>query len=138
MKKTAFLILLSLVLSLWAWNLSGFACTNFLITKGASADGSTMITYAADSHVLYGELYFTPAGYHPEGAMLDVYDWDSGKYLGQIKQVRQTFSVVGNMNEQLLYPRQGRVRMTEQHMLMSSRQLHLTQGRNAQNYSDNS
>jgi len=99
MKKTAFLILLSLVLTLWAWNLSGFACTNFLITKGASADGSTMITYAADSHVLYGELYFTPAGYHPEGAMLDVYDWDSGKYLGQIKQVRQTFSVVGNMNE---------------------------------------
>ena len=99
MKKTAFLILLSLVLTLWAWNLTGFACTNFLITKGASTDGSTMITFAADSHVLYGELYFTPAGLHPEGAMLDVYDWDSGKYLGQIKQVRQTFSVVGNINE---------------------------------------
>jgi dipeptidase len=75
------------------------ACTNFLITKGATVDGSTMITYAADSHVLYGELYFTPAGEHPPGAMLDVYEWDTGKHLGKIKQVPQTYSVVGNMNE---------------------------------------
>jgi len=74
-------------------------CTNFLITKGASADGSTMITYAADSHVLYGELYYTPAGSHIEGSMLDIYEWDTGKYLGQIKQVARTYRVVGNMNE---------------------------------------
>ncbi|UCH84176.1 MAG: C69 family dipeptidase [Candidatus Latescibacterota bacterium] len=75
------------------------ACTNFLISTGASTDGSTMITYAADSHVLYGELYYTPAGVHPPGAKLDVYEWDTGKYLGQIDQVPVTFSVAGNMNE---------------------------------------
>ncbi|PKN26060.1 MAG: dipeptidase [Deltaproteobacteria bacterium HGW-Deltaproteobacteria-22] len=78
------------------------ACTSFLITKGASADGSTMITYAADSHELYGELYYRPAASYPEGAMVEVKDWDSGKVLGQIKQVRQTYSVVGNMNEHAL------------------------------------
>jgi dipeptidase len=74
-------------------------CTNFLVTKGASKDGSNMVTYAADAHVLYGELYYWPAATHPEGAMLDVYEWDTGKYLGQIKQARQTYNVVGNMNE---------------------------------------
>lgn len=75
------------------------ACTNFLITKGASADGSTMITYAADSHVLYGELYHWPAADHIPGSMLDVYEWDTGKYLGQIRQADHTFTVVGLMNE---------------------------------------
>jgi dipeptidase len=74
-------------------------CTNFLITKGASADGSTMITYAADAHVLYGELYHQPAQDHPEGAMRDIYEWDTGKYLGKIPQPRRTYSVIGNMNE---------------------------------------
>ena len=75
------------------------ACTNFLVSKGASADGSTMITYAADSHVLYGELYLTPAGKHAPGTMLDVYEWDTGKYLGQITQAPVTYTVVGNINE---------------------------------------
>ncbi len=75
------------------------ACTNFLITAGATEDGSTMITYAADSHELYGELYFTPAGRHAPGTMLDVYEWDTGKHLGQIAQVLRTYTVVGNMNE---------------------------------------
>ena len=75
------------------------ACTNFLISKGASADGSVMITYAADSHELYGELSYIPAGRHIEGSMLDVYEWDTGKYLGKIKQVPVTYAVVGNMNE---------------------------------------
>jgi len=76
-----------------------FTCTNFLISKGASADGSTMITYAADAHVLYGELYYTPASRYLPGDMLDVYEWDTGKYLGKIKQVPETFTVVGNINE---------------------------------------
>lgn len=78
------------------------ACTNFLITKGASADGSTMITYAADSHTLYGELYYWPAADYPEGTMVNVYEWDSGKFLGKIPQVKHTFQVVGNMNEHQL------------------------------------
>ena len=75
------------------------ACTNFLITKGASADGSCMISYAADSHVLYGELYHYPAADHEPGAMRDVYDWDGGAFLGQIPEVAHTYNVVGNMNE---------------------------------------
>jgi dipeptidase len=75
------------------------ACTNFLITKGASADGSTMITYAADSHTLYGELYHWPARDFAPGTMHDVYEWDTGKFLGRIPQVAHTYSVVGLMNE---------------------------------------
>lgn len=80
-------------------NSATFACTNFLVSRGASTDGSTMITYAADSHVLYGELYYTPAGYHAPGSMLDIYEWDTGKHLGQIEQVERTYRVVGNINE---------------------------------------
>ncbi len=74
-------------------------CTNFLITKGASTDGSTLITYAADSHTLYGELYFQPAKDYPAGAMRDIYEWDTGKFLGKIPQPSRTYSVVGNINE---------------------------------------
>lgn len=77
-------------------------CTNFLVTKSASQNGSTMITYAADAHVIYGELYFWPAADHEPGSMLDVYEWDTNKYLGQIEQVPHTYSVVGNMNEHQL------------------------------------
>ncbi|MBQ0130045.1 MAG: C69 family dipeptidase [bacterium] len=96
MKKTLFL-LLALVLTVTLPKAN--ACTNFLITKGASTDGSCMISYAADSHVLYGELYHYPAADYPEGTMLDVYDWDGGMFRGQIPQVAHTYNVVGNMNE---------------------------------------
>ena len=92
-------IIFTLVLFFLVINQTGNACTNFLITKGASVDGSTMITYAADSHVLFGELYFTPSADYPDGTMLDIYEWDTGKYLGKIKQVAHTYSVVGNINE---------------------------------------
>eukprot|EP01029_Cantina_marsupialis_P004910 TRINITY_DN15211_c0_g1_i1.p3 TRINITY_DN15211_c0_g1~~TRINITY_DN15211_c0_g1_i1.p3 ORF type:complete len:571 (-),score=112.11 TRINITY_DN15211_c0_g1_i1:2219-3931(-) len=78
---------------------SSKACTNYLVTRAASTDGSTMITYAADSHVLYGELYFRPAADWPEGTMIDIYEWDTGKYLGKIPQVPHTYSVIGNVNE---------------------------------------
>jgi dipeptidase len=76
-----------------------FACTNFLVTPGASVNGTSMITYAADAHVLYGELYFLPAADYPPGSFLDVYEWDTNKFLGRIPQLAHTFSVVGNMNE---------------------------------------
>ena len=75
------------------------ACTNFLITPGASVDGSSMISYAADSHVLYGELYHYPAADYPAGATREIVDWDSGRYLGRIPEVAHTYNVVGNMNE---------------------------------------
>ena len=75
------------------------ACTNFLVTKGATKDGSTFISYAADSHTLYGELYYRPAATYPAGTMMDIYEWDTGKKLGKIKQASVTYSVVGNINE---------------------------------------
>lgn len=75
------------------------ACTNFLITPGASVDGSSMISYAADSHVLYGELYHYPAADYPEGSMRQIVEWDTGRYVGQIPEVAHTYNVVGNMNE---------------------------------------
>lgn len=75
------------------------ACTNFLFTKGATTDGSTMITYAADSHTLYGELYYRQAAKYAEGEEFMLVEWDTGKPLFKIPQVAQTYSVVGNMNE---------------------------------------
>ena len=75
------------------------ACTGLLVGKKASTDGSVMISYAADSYTLYGELYHWPAATYEEGAMLEIKEWDTGKPLGQIPQVRQTYSVIGNMNE---------------------------------------
>ncbi len=76
-----------------------FACTNFIVTKGASTDGSVMVSYAADSHQLYGDLYHYPAAEYAKGSMLKIYEWDTGKYLGEIPQVERTFNVVGNVNE---------------------------------------
>jgi len=98
MKKTTSLML-SLILIMFIVSEKSQACTNFLVTKGATKDGSTMITYSADSHVLYGELYFWPAMKYKPGTMVDVYEWDSGKFLGTIEQAPVTFSVVGNINQ---------------------------------------
>lgn len=97
MKKLSSLLIITLMMFLNASIL--LACTNFLITKSASTDGSVMVTYAADSHQLYGALYFWAAADHEEGSMLDIYEWDTGKYLGEIKQVNHTYQVTGNMNE---------------------------------------
>ena len=82
--------------------LDGDACTNVIISRGASADGSTLVSYAADSHVLFGELYFRKAAKWKPGTMLQVIDWDSQKPLGQIAQAGRTFQTVGNMNEHQL------------------------------------
>ena len=71
-----------------------YACSNVLVTRGASSCGANMISYAADSHQLFGELYFLPGASFGKDAMRDVYDWDSNKYLGRIPQVAQTFSEV--------------------------------------------
>jgi dipeptidase len=96
MKKLFFV---NLFLFLMASPFYSRACTNFLVTKKASADGSTMISYNADSHELYGELYYWPAQDWPAGSMLKIYDWDSGNFLGEIPQIAHTYNVVGNMNE---------------------------------------
>ncbi len=79
--------------------LTADACTSLIAAKGATADGSVMVTYAADSHNLYGELYRQPAADHPKGAMRPVIEWDTNKHLGEIPEVAHTYSTVGNMNE---------------------------------------
>lgn len=81
---------------------AAMACTNLIVTRGASTNGSNMVSYAADSHQLYGALKFLPAADYPAGTMLDIYDWDSGKHMGQIPQAAHTYSVIGNMNEKQL------------------------------------
>ena len=78
------------------------ACTNLIVGKNASSDGSTIISYSADSYGLFGELYHFPAGLHNKGELLDIYEWDTGKYLGQIAQAKETYNVIGNMNEHQL------------------------------------
>ena len=80
---------------------SALACTNFIVTKGASTDGSIMVSYAADSHQLYGCLYKHTPVKHP-AALLQVYEWDTGKYLGEIPEVAKTYATIGNMNEHSL------------------------------------
>ena len=75
------------------------ACTNFLITKGASVDGSTFISYCADSHIRYGELYFTPAADWPEGSMRVCYDRGTNAPRGSVPQPPHTYQVVGYINE---------------------------------------
>ena len=75
------------------------ACTNMLVGKKASVNGATMISYNADSHTLYGELYYTPAADHAPGAMRKVIEWDTNKPLGEIPQPAHTYRVVGNVNE---------------------------------------
>ncbi len=81
------------------WQSVIFACTNMIITRGASVDGSVMITYAADSHIRYGELYHRPAGHHPESATVKLYDRSTAKYLGEVPEVPETYNVIGFMNE---------------------------------------
>ena len=91
-----------LILALCSAWIAGMACTNFLVGKDASVDGSTMVSYAADSYALYGFLHHSPAADYAEGAVREVKDWDTGKPLCTIPQVAHTYNVVGNMNEHQL------------------------------------
>ena len=85
-----------------AFALRADACTNVIITKGASADGSCMISYAADSHWLFGELYFRKTADWKPGTMLPIREWDTNKPLGEIPQAAHTYQTMGNMNEHQL------------------------------------
>ena len=77
------------------------ACTNFIVTRGASTDGSNMVTYAADSHQLYGSLYqYIPSKY---AEWMDVTEWDTGRYIGKIRQAQTTYRTLGNSNEHSLF-----------------------------------
>lgn len=97
------LTLIFCLLAPFAYSLSPMsACTNFLVGKNASADGSTIISYAADSYTLYGFLHYAPAADHQPGEMRAVKDWDTGRDQGQIPQIAHTYNVVGNTNEHQL------------------------------------
>ena len=79
-----------------------WACTNLIVGRHASTDGSTIVSYSADSYGLFGELYHYPAGTHAKGTMRPIHEWDTGKYLGEIPEARTTYNVIGNMNEHQL------------------------------------
>lgn len=98
--KVIFRVLLATIALLVS--VKAFSCTNVIITKGASADGSVMVSYAADSHWLFGELYFHPAADWKDGEKLRINEWDTNRYLGEIDQVPHTYKTIGNMNEHQL------------------------------------
>ena len=75
------------------------ACTNFIVGKKASADGSVICTYNADDYGLFINLCHYPAGTHPKGTMRKIFNWDTNKYQGVIPEAPQTYNVIGNINE---------------------------------------
>ncbi len=79
-----------------------WACTNFIVGKKASVDGSVIVSYSADSYGCYGVMQHFPAAKHKEGEMRKVFDWESNRYLGEIAEALETYNVVGNMNEHQL------------------------------------
>ena len=102
MNRLSTAITISLAAAALFFSADSRACTNVLVTKGASTDGSNMVSYAADSHQLYGELYYQKAGVWGKDDMRKINEWDTGKYLGLIPQVSRTYQRVGNMNEHQL------------------------------------
>lgn len=102
MNKRATILCGALMASAMALTQQSNACTNIIVTRGASKDNSAIVSYAADSHWLYGELYFHPAMDWKAGTMLNIVEWDTSKPLGQIPQAPHTYKTVGNMNEHQL------------------------------------
>ena len=102
MRRLTTSIILAVLAALTLSSIDSKACSNVLVTKGASADGSNIISYAADSHLLYGELYFRKAGTWKPGDMRRIDEWDTGKHLGYIPEIANTYQRVGNMNEHQL------------------------------------
>lgn len=94
--------LLTPIAALAAWSMSAEACTNFIVTPGASADGSTLCTYNADDYGLFGTLCYYPAATHAKGAMREIVNWDTHKWAGAIPEAERTYSVIGNINEHQL------------------------------------
>ncbi len=88
-----------LSLMLCAGIVNAFACTNFIVGKKASADGSVICTYNADDYGMFIGLCHYPAGKHAKGEMRQIYDWDTKEYHGQIPEAPETYNVIGNINE---------------------------------------
>lgn len=92
--KSLFLSAFLLILSS-----ASYACSNLIVGKKASADGSVMVSYNADDYGMFGHLCHYPAGTHKKGEMRKIYDWDSGVYHGEIPEASVTYNVIGNINE---------------------------------------
>ena len=75
------------------------ACTNFIVGKKASVDGSVICSYNADSYGAFMKLAHYPAARHAKGDMRKIFEWDTNKYLGEIPEAEETYNVVGNINE---------------------------------------
>ena len=75
------------------------ACSNFIVGKKASVDGSVMCSYSADDYGMFQNLCHYPAAKHAKGEMRKIYDWDTNKYHGEIPEAAQTYSVIGNIND---------------------------------------
>ena len=88
-----------LVVSLLVSYFSSWACTNFIVGKKASADGSVICSYNADDYGLFIGLCHYPAGKHEKGSVRKIYDWDTNVYHGQIPEAEVTYNVIGNINE---------------------------------------
>lgn len=93
MKKHLVLLVFSVA------SIASYACTNFIVGKAASADGSVFCSYNADDYGLFIGLCHFPAAKHAPGTMRKIYDWDSQKYLGEIPEAPETYNVIGNINE---------------------------------------
>ena len=77
----------------------GWACTNFIVGKKASVDGSVICSYNADSYGAFMNLAHYPAAKHKKGDMRKIFEWDTNKYLGEIPEAEETWNVIGNINE---------------------------------------
>ena len=97
--RKSILTMITVLAALTGFSVDSNSCTNVIITRGASKDGSVLVSYAADSHSLFGELYYHRAADWKAGSMLQIYDWDTNRPLAEIEQVPHTFQTVGNMNE---------------------------------------
>lgn len=97
--KRLFSFVLALILHSSLFILTSSACTNFIVGKAASTDGSVIVSYNADSYGMYGNMYRHVGGKHAPGEMRKIYEWDTNKYLGEIPQAPVTYNVVGQMNE---------------------------------------
>ena len=75
------------------------ACTNLIVGKKASVDGSVLVSYNADDYGMFGHLCHYPAGTHKKGEMRKIFDWDTGEYHGEIPEAPVTYNVIGNINE---------------------------------------
>ena len=92
-------IFLSILLLILAVLQPSKACTNLIVGKNASTDGSVMCSYSADDYGMFIGLCHYPAGKHPKGTMRPIFDWDTHEYHGQIPEAEETYNVIGNINE---------------------------------------